>query len=78
MRSDAILTLKQKRTVIRQIKKQLIALKNLEGSMEVPPFFDFMCRKSIEQTVAFLEKQIRNLEKDLCCQRNNKQQECYT
>ena len=78
IRSDAILTLKQKRTVIRQIKKQLIALKNLEGSMEVPPFFDSMCRKSIEQTVAFLEKQIRNLEKDLCCQRNNKQQECYT
>lgn len=35
MRSDTILTLKQKRTVIRQLKKQLIATKNLKGSMEV-------------------------------------------
>lgn len=40
LRSDAILTLKQKRTVIRQLRKQLIATKNLKGSMEVLPFFD--------------------------------------
>ena len=65
MRSDAILTLKQKRTVIRQLKKQLIATKNLKGSMEVLPFFDSKCRKSIEQTIAFLEKQIKHLEENL-------------
>lgn len=34
LRSDSILTLKQKRTVIRQLKKQLIATRNLKGSME--------------------------------------------
>ena len=61
LRSDAILTLKQKRTVIRQLKKQLIATKNLKGSMEVLPFFDSKCRKSIEQTIAFLAKQVKHL-----------------
>ena len=60
LRSDAILTLKQKRTVIRQLKKQLIATKNLKGSMEVLPFFD-----SNEQTIAFLAKQVKHLEDDL-------------
>ena len=65
LRSDAILTLKQKRTVIRQLKKQLIATKNLKGSMEVLPFFDSKCRKSIEQTIAFLAKQVKHLEDDL-------------
>lgn len=65
LRSDAILTLKQKRSVIRQLKKQLIATKNLKGSMEVLPFFDSKCRKSIEQTIAFLAKQVKHLEDDL-------------
>ena len=65
LRSDDILTLKQKRTVIRQFKKQLIATKNLKGSMEVLPFFDSKCRKSTEQTIAFLEKQVKHLEEDL-------------
>ena len=65
LRSDAVLTLKQKRTVIRQLRKQLIATKNLRGSMEVLPFFDSQCRKSIDKTISFLEKQIKNLEEDL-------------
>ena len=65
LRSDALLTLKQKRTVIRQLKKQLIATRNLKGSMEVLPFFDAKCKRSIEKTIAFLEKQIKNLEEDL-------------
>ena len=65
LRSDAILTLKQKRTVIRQLKKQLIATRNLKGSMEVLPFFDAKCKKSIEKTIAFLEKQVKDLEEDL-------------
>ena len=65
LRSDAILTLKQKRTVIRQLKKQLIATRNLKGSMEVLPFFDAKCRRSVEKTIAFLEKQIKDLEEDL-------------
>lgn len=65
LRSNAILTLKQKRTVIRQLEKQLVATKNLKDSMEVLPFLDSKCRKSIEQTVAFLENQVRHLEEDL-------------
>ena len=65
LRSDAILTLKQKRTVIRQLKKQLIATKNLKSSMEALPFFDAKCRKSVEKTIAFLEKQVKDLEEDL-------------
>lgn len=50
-RSDAILTLKQKRTVISQLKKQLIATRNLKSLMEVLPFFDVNCKKSIEKTL---------------------------
>lgn len=65
LRSDAILTLKQKRTVIRQLKKQLIATRNLKGSMEALPFFDPKCKKAIEKTIAFLEKQVKNLEEEL-------------
>lgn len=37
MSNDAILTLKQKRMVIRHSKKQLISTRNLKGSMEVLP-----------------------------------------
>ena len=62
---DAILTLKQKRTVIRQLKKQLIATRNLKGSMEALPFFDPSCKKSVTKTITFLEKQITTLEEDL-------------
>ncbi|WP_462361905.1 IS110 family transposase [Parabacteroides johnsonii] len=65
LRNDSILTLKQKRTVIRQFKKQLVATKNLKGSMEVLPFFDPKCKKSIEKTIDFLEKQIKGLEEEL-------------
>lgn len=65
LRSDAILALKQKRTVIRQLKKQFIATRNLKGSMEALPFFDPKCRKAIEKTIAFLEKQIKGLEEEL-------------
>lgn len=65
LRSDAILTLKQKRTVIRQLKKQLTATKNLKGSMEALPFFDSKCKQSIGQTMSFLENQIKHLEQDL-------------
>lgn len=65
LRNDSILTLKQKRTVIRQFKKQLVATKNLKGSMEVLPFLDPKCKKSIEKTIDFLEKQIKGLEEEL-------------
>lgn len=63
--NHAILILKQKRTVIRQLKKQLIATRNLKGSMEVLPFFDTKCKKTIEKTISFLEKQIKEVEEEL-------------
>lgn len=43
LRSVSILILKQKRTVLRQLKKQLVATLNLKGSMEVLPFFNPKC-----------------------------------
>ena len=65
LRSEPILILKQKRTVLRQLKKQLVATRNLKGSMEVLPLFDPKCKKTIEQTIAFLEKQIKGMEEEL-------------
>lgn len=65
LRSDTILVLKQKRTVIRQLKKQLVVTGNLKGSMEALPFFDPKCKKTIERTIIFLEKQIKELEEEL-------------
>ena len=47
LRSEPILILKQKRTVLRQLKKQLVATRNLKGSMEVLPLFDPKCKKTI-------------------------------
>lgn len=65
MRSESILVLKQKRTVLRQLKKQLTAMRNLKGSMEVLPKFDQKCKNTINQTIKFLEKQIEGMEKEL-------------
>ena len=65
LRSEPILILKQKRTVLRQLKKQLVATRNLKGSMEVLPYFDPKCKKTIEKTIAFLEKQIKTMEDEL-------------
>ena len=65
MPSKELLTLKQKRTVIRQLKKQLVANQNLRGSLEVLPFFDSDCKSAIDKTIVFLEKQLKKLERDL-------------
>jgi len=65
LRSEPILILKQKRTVLRQLKKQLVATRNLKDSMEVLPYFDPKCRKTIEKTIVFLEKQIKAMEEEL-------------
>ena len=72
---------KPKRTVIRQLKKQLIATRNLKGSMEALPFFDAKCKRSVEKTIAFLEKQIKDLEEDLAnlaCSEYKKQMDLLT
>ena len=65
LRSKSILILKQKRTVLRQLKKQLVATRNLKCSMEVIPLFDAKCKQTIEKTITFLEKQIKGMEEEL-------------
>ena len=65
LRSKSILILKQKRTVLRQLKKHLVATRNLKGSMEVLPLFDAKCKQTIEKTITFLEKQIKGMEEEL-------------
>ena len=65
LRSKSILILKQKRTVLRQLKKQLVATRNLKGSMEVLPLFDAKCKQTIEKTITFLENQIKGMEEEL-------------
>lgn len=65
LKNESILLLKQKRTLIRQLKKQLVATKNLKGSMIVLPNIDPLCKATIDKTIAFLEKQIRKMEENL-------------
>lgn len=63
--SESILALKQKRTVIRQIKKQLFANKNLKESLEVLPHFDVRCKHAIEKIIELQEGELKNMEKSL-------------
>lgn len=65
LRNDSILLLKQKRTVLRQLKKQLTANTNLEGSLKVLPFIDSKSKKVLEKTIKFLQKQIKEMEEEL-------------
>lgn len=63
--SETLMLLKQKKTVIRQLKKQLTATRNLLSSLEPLPVKDKKCLTSLKQTIAFTEKQIRHLEEEL-------------
>jgi len=65
MPSETIILLKQKRTVIRQLKKQLSAMKNLHGSLAVLPLPDHSSMLSINKTITFLTLQIKTLESEL-------------
>jgi len=65
MRSDSLMLLKQKRTVLRQLKKQLVANTNLQESMEALPFVDSISKKVLEKTIKFLQKQIKQMEEEL-------------
>ena len=48
MPSQAIILLKQKKTVIRQLRKQLVASKNLRGSLVVLPYRDKACVRALD------------------------------
>ena len=65
MPTDTILLLKQKRTVLRQLKKQHTAAHNLQLSLEALPLQDVSSRKALKKTVIFLAKQIATLEEEM-------------
>ena len=63
--SESIMLLKQKRTVLRQLKKQLTAMTNLQHSLSVLPKQDPTAKVATEQTIKFLRKQISKLEEEI-------------
>lgn len=63
--SERIMLLKQKKTVLRQLQKQLTATKNLLSSLEPLPVKDKKCVHSLKQTIVFLEKQIKYMQKEM-------------
>jgi transposase len=66
MPTESLISLKQKRTVIRQLKKQLVAMTNLRASLDVLPVKDLNSLKTLNKTIAFLNRQIQTSEADLC------------
>ena len=64
MPSESIIFLKQKRTVIRQLKKQRVASENLKKSIDVLPYNDKKTLKILTKTITFLNNQINNIEKE--------------
>ena len=63
--SEQIMILKQKKTVLRQLQKQLTAIRNLQSSLEPLPVKDKKCLSSLKQTVTFIEKQIKYMQKEM-------------
>jgi len=63
--SESIIQLKQKRTVLRQLKKQLTMMINLQHSLSVLPKQDPTAKVATEQTIKFLRKQISKLEDEI-------------
>ena len=63
--SESIMLLKQKRTVLRQLKKQLTMMKNLQHSLSILPKQDSTAKVATEQTIKFLNKQISKLEDEI-------------
>ena len=63
--SESIILLKQKRTVLRQLKKQLSAMINLQHALSVLPKQDPTAKVATEQTIKFLRKQISKLEDEI-------------
>lgn len=65
MPADSIMMLRQKRAVLRMMKKQRNAGSNLMQSMQVLPKQDPMARSSLEKVISALDRQIRRMEEDL-------------
>lgn len=63
--TETIMALKQKRTVLNQLKKQLGANRNLMESLSVLPKVDSSCKNSLKKIISALEKQIQALENEM-------------
>lgn len=65
VQSEAILRLKQKRTVMRQLQKQRTALSNLKGSIECLPVLDKGAIHAVSETLVCIDKRLAGLQKEL-------------
>lgn len=65
MPTETIIVLKQKKVILRQLKKQSISLNNLKESFNVLPKVDIDSLKVLNKTAKFIEKQILDIEADL-------------
>ena len=65
MPTETILILKQKRTVLRQLKKQHTMLTNMQQSLDVLPVQDQLSKNAVKKVIISIEKQIRALEEDM-------------
>lgn len=65
MQGEAILRLRQKRTVIRQLTKQVTAMSNLRGSLACLPVPDKGAIHAADETIKFLEKKRDRLQSEL-------------
>lgn len=63
--SKELLMLKQKKTILRQLKKQLIINKNLQESTLNLPCIDPTVKKTLCKIISFLEKSIKDMEQSL-------------
>ena len=65
VQGEAILRLRQKRTVIRQLTKQITAMSNLRGSLACLPVPDKGATHTVDETIKFLEKKRDRLQSEL-------------
>jgi len=65
VQGEAILRLRQKRTVIRQLTKQITAMSNLRGSLVCLPVPDKGATHTVDETIKFLEKRRDRLQSEL-------------
>ena len=65
IQGEAILRLRQKRTVIRQLTKQITAMSNLRGSLACLPVPDKGATHTVDETTKFLEKRRDRLQAEL-------------
>lgn len=65
MPTETIVLLKQKKVILRQLKKQLTSLNNLKESFNVLPKVDKDSLRVLDKTAGFIEKQISEVETEL-------------